>query len=141
MLRIIRRLLPYTSVALAVALAHLAWTGLTRRATDRRAQERAAQRVPSGAPEPYQTSDLRILHFYANTPEAVAGDQTTLCYGVLNAKAVRIVPAVEEIRPSLSRCLSVSPVRTITYTLHAEGRLGERASATFTLRVRPRRGP
>jgi hypothetical protein len=138
---LLRRLLPYTSVALAVALAHLAWTGLTRRAGDRRAEERAAQTIPAGVPAPYQTSHLRILHFYATTPEPLAGDQTTLCYGVLNAKAVRIEPAVEEIRPSLSRCLSVFPVRTITYTLHAEGGLGERASATFTLRVRPRRGP
>ena len=138
MLRVIRRLLPYTTVALAVALAHLVWTALTRRAADRRGEERVVNPVPAGIPEPYRTAELRILHFYANTPEAIEGERTILCYGVLNAKSVRIEPAVQEIGPSFNRCIAVAPVRTTTYTLHAEGRAGERAAASFTLPVNPR---
>jgi hypothetical protein len=139
MLRIVRRLLPYTTGALVAALAHLVWTGIARREASRRAERRIARPAFTPAPEAFQASGLRILHFYADAAEAAPGRDAALCYGVLNAKSVRIEPVPGEVSPSLSRCISVAPVRTTTYTLHAEGDGGERVSASFTLPVRATR--
>ena len=59
-----------------------------------------------------------------------------LCYGVSNAIKVGIEPAVEPIKPALSRCLEVYPKKTTTYTLKAEASKGNTKSASLTIEVR-----
>jgi hypothetical protein len=85
----------------------------------------------------YGGTDVRILQFYARDGELVEGRSTVLCYGVLNAKAVRIEPAVEGVSPALSRCVEVAPLRDTRYTLTAEGAEGRTISEAFTLKVVP----
>jgi hypothetical protein len=137
-MRFVRKLLPYTTAALAAALIHLAWVEINRRHASERWQERRVSSAPyaRGIPE-LEGRDLRILHFYANAAEAVAGASVTLCYGVLNARSVRMEPAGEPLSPSLNRCIADQPARTTTYTLHAEDAGGNRVSASFTLPVKP----
>jgi hypothetical protein len=86
--------------------------------------------------ERYGDGELKVLTFYANPARVNAGGKSLLCYGVANAKSVRIDPAVKGVSPSLSRCVEVRPAKDTTYTLAAMGRSGEQASATLKLQVR-----
>lgn len=82
-------------------------------------------------------SAVRILQFYANTPEVIEGERAVLCYGVQNAESVRLEPAVEELKPAVNRCLSIMPAGSATYRLIASGAGGSEVSASFTLNVKP----
>lgn len=101
------------------------------------AAEREAARANSAFLKNYGGSDLRILQFYARDGHLIEGRSTVICYGVLNAKAVRIEPKVDGVSPSLNRCVEISPLHETTYTLTAEGTDGRTASSSFTLPVVP----
>jgi hypothetical protein len=77
----------------------------------------------------------RITQFYAAKPAIPRGEDVLLCYGVENATSVRIVPPVQQIGPALSRCLTVSPVETTTFTLIAEDRSAKTISQSTTVTV------
>lgn len=77
-------------------------------------------------------SPVLITMFYAYPANPPAGEKTSLCYGVENATAVRLEPAVESVWPSISRCFEI-PSKAQTYTLTAE-RGGERVSQSVTVR-------
>jgi hypothetical protein len=78
---------------------------------------------------------VRITQFYATKPSIPRGEDVLLCYGVENATAVRITPPVEQIRPALSRCITVSPVETTTFTLIAEDGSAKTSSQSITVMV------
>jgi hypothetical protein len=83
----------------------------------------------------YYGSDLRILQFYAREGTVTEGDKTVLCYGVLNARSVRLEPPVANVSPSLNRCVEAAPSRNTQYTLTAEGQDGRTVSAALTVGV------
>jgi len=86
--------------------------------------------------EKYGSGGLQILRFYA-TPGVIArGQKALLCYGVANAKTVRIEPAPEHAWPSLSRCFEITPARETRYTLIAEDAEGHAAKQSFVLYVK-----
>ena len=60
-----------------------------------------------------------------------------LCYGVENAKTVRISPTVQGVYPSPNHCIEIVPERTTHYTILAEGFDGSNATQSFTLPVQP----
>jgi hypothetical protein len=78
---------------------------------------------------------VRITQFYATKPAIPRGEDVLLCYGVENAATVRIIPPVEQIRPALSRCFTVSPVETTSFTLIAEDRSAKTSSQSITVTV------
>jgi hypothetical protein len=78
---------------------------------------------------------VKILRFYANTGSLNRGEKTLLCYGVENARTVKITPDVEPITPSFNRCLEISPTHTTHYTLIAEGFDGKEAAQSVTVPV------
>ncbi|MGD0500741.1 MAG: hypothetical protein ABSC23_20180 [Bryobacteraceae bacterium] len=80
---------------------------------------------------------VRILRFYASVGALAPGQTAQLCYGVENAKSVRISPWVTGVAPSASRCLEVVPERTTHYTIMAEGYDGAIAMRSLTLPVEP----
>ena len=82
---------------------------------------------------------VRITQFYPALPKLGLGDRTTLCYGVENAKTVRLSPAVEEVWPALVRCIEVAPQHTTKYTLTAEDSHGLAVSESTTINVGPPR--
>jgi len=67
----------------------------------------------------------KITQFYASPAVIEVGEETLLCYGVENAEWVRMDPAVEQLNPSLSRCIKVKPAATTKYRLLVPG--GEQA--------------
>jgi hypothetical protein len=80
---------------------------------------------------------LRILQFYTREGEIAHGEKALLCYGVVNASAVRLDPPVESVWPSVSRCFEVKPARTTRYTLTAEG--ADHASVSESLEIKVKR--
>jgi hypothetical protein len=86
---------------------------------------------PVGAPR----GPVRILRFYASTGSIAPGNKAQLCYGVENAKAVRISPAVAVVAPAANRCLEIVPERTTHYTILAEGFDGNVVTRFVTLVV------
>lgn len=63
----------------------------------------------------------KITSFYASPPSIYKGEETLLCYGVEDAKWVKLDPPVEKLTPSFTRCFSVKPEKTTHYTLSVEG--------------------
>jgi hypothetical protein len=78
---------------------------------------------------------VRIVQFYAREAVVTEGGSTVICYGVMNAKAVRIEPPVADIWPSLNHCIDVRPARETRYTLTAQGADGTSVSQSFTLQI------
>jgi hypothetical protein len=132
----LRRALPYTSAALLAAMIYAGWTIYSRWTANRQAEkEAAAARLEFDRKTLNMIgSDLKIVNFYA-PPAIHPGQKALVCYGVANAKAVRIDPAIESIWPSLGRCIEASPQKTTEYTLTAEDGAGHSVSQTITVRV------
>ncbi len=127
-----RKFVRYTSFALMAAFLYLGWIMAGRYLANRRS-------APPAAPPPAYSdhgSAVKILQFYASPGELVEGDKAILCYGVVNARAVRIDPPVEDLAPSLNRCIEVAPEQDTRYTLTAEGAAGP-VTESFVIRVKP----
>jgi hypothetical protein len=130
----------YTSILLIVALIYVGWIFFARWQAARDLEE---QRKAKQAAEDAKTVEslggnrFEILGFYASPGLIRRGDSADLCYGVSNAKTVRIEPPVGEVWPSLSRCLQISPKRDTTYTFTADDGKGNTKSETLTLTVKP----
>ena len=87
--------------------------------------------------EPYDWVDpakgLEIIFFYASPGAVKAGESSSVCYGVMNARAVAIDPPVAQLTPSLNRCLQVTPRKTTRYTLTAEDAKGGKVSQSLVV--------
>lgn len=138
-LGVIRRILPYTSMLSALAVLYVAWIFFSRW-RDNRAREQAAAEASARANakivEMYGSGKLKIMSFYATSGTIRRGGKTLLCYGVANAVSVRIEPGVEPLKPSLSRCIEISPRADTVYTLTAEDGAGHREAASLEVRTR-----
>jgi len=134
-----RRVFGYTWwILLAFVCIYLSVVFLTRRSAhralieDHRERKEAQERAIVDA---YGGQDLAILNFYANPAAIRKGETTEICYSVPNAESVRIEPPVENVWPSLSRCVEVSPETDTVYTLIAEDANGNRVTADTAVEV------
>src|SRR5258708_21285321 len=91
----------------------------------------AVMAVASAAP--------RITQFWAVDPNLPRGETTRLCYGVEDARAVRIEPDVKRLYPALTHCFEVAPRHTTTYKLIAQAADGSAAMESVTVRLGPPR--
>jgi hypothetical protein len=92
----------------------------------------------SGPPAkaPKAAEPVRINLFYTTTPTVAPGEKGVLCYGVENAKAVRLSPAQQGLYPAFSRCVDVQPAGTTKYVLTAEGADGATVTREAAISVR-----
>jgi hypothetical protein len=135
-----RRLLPYTTIAMFLAIGYTAWTMLSRRQANRDVEHAAQQREAEADRKVLDRlggGELKILSFYPSKGGFRRGEKVLVCFGVASAKEVRIDPEVGPIPPSLSRCLEVHPVHTTEYTLTARDQQGHTASQSFQLSLVP----
>jgi len=95
---------------------------------NKRARERAVE-------EAYGGGRFNILGFYATPAIVIKGQKAQLCYSVINAESVRTEPPVENVWPSLSRCVDVKPDKDTVYQLIAEDAQGNRKTASLTVKV------
>jgi hypothetical protein len=136
--RILRRLLPWLSAAVAVAVLYDGWIFYERWHSLRQIERR---RAAQEARQAQQTLDLlgrgglKILSFYAVPQTIHRGDRTELCFGVTGAKRVRMEPVTEALHPALSYCLPVAPRKDTQYQLIAEDSAGQTVSSSVLVKV------
>ena len=138
-MEILRRLQFYLTAVVVIAMLYVGWVFLKRRGTLPRIPSRETPRNLREAEwqRTYGGSDVRILQFYAGEGSLVEGNKSVICYGVLNAKSVRMEPSVPGVTVALNKCVEIEPVRDTRYTLIAEGNDGRMVSESFLLGVRP----
>jgi hypothetical protein len=86
-------------------------------------------------PKPAAHPPAKILLFYAAEPVVARGESVVLCYGVENAKSVRMEPPLEDLKPSFNRCFSIAPEKTAEYKFVATGEDGKEVSQRVEVRV------
>lgn len=133
----------YSKLVLIGAALIVAWIFFSRwwqnRSIEDRAREAAAekQRAEDRATlEQMGGNELAIQTFYASPGEIRRGESVQLCYGVANAKTVKLEPQANPVWPSYSRCVDDSPTKTTTYTLTIADAAGNTKSQSLTVQVR-----
>jgi hypothetical protein len=94
---------------------------------------------PAAKTEARTAETVRITQFYADSSSVARGQRVLLCYGVENAKTVRLDPPGQELSAALARCVEATPSAATTYTLTAQGADGKTATQTLTIPVGPPR--
>jgi len=134
----LRRLLPFTTLAVAIAFLYVAWTFYSRWQEGRELRRKAAEQQLEDARrtiEAYGNGRVKIMSFSGSTA-VNRGQKAQLCYGVSNAKTVTIDPRPDdEVWPSLARCVEVSPKKTTTYTITASDGAGHTEQQAITVQV------
>jgi hypothetical protein len=130
----------YLVISSIFILALLVYTVSIFVARYRERQEAAAERakVREEAARTYENlggSEFKITNFYGVPAALGPRESATICYGVSNAKSVRLDPPVEEVWPSFNRCFDVSPKKTTTYTLTIEDGSGHTKSSSIAIEV------
>ena len=133
----------YSKIVLIVAALIVVWIFFSRwwqnRSIEYREREAAAekQRADDRATlEQMGGKELAIQTFYASPGEIRRGQSVQLCYGVANAKSVKLEPQSNPVWPSYSRCVNDSPTKTTTYTLTIADAAGNTKSQSLTVQVR-----
>jgi len=133
----VRRYLPFVILAVAI---YAGWVVVDRHLANRRWVAEHTASAPAAAnsefERTYSGTGVKIVQFYAREGSVVEGSSTVICYGVANARAVRIEPAVEGVGVSPNRCIEVTPSHETRYTLTAEGSDGKAVSASFVIGVK-----
>lgn len=125
-------------IATIIAVAYIGVVMVNRRFGDRMSEQQ--QKPPDGFAEferAYGGTAVKIVQFYSREGTMFEGSTTVLCYGVANARSVRIEPPVGGVSVSINNCVEVAPEKDTRYTLTAEGNDGKVVSESFVLKVRP----
>ena len=132
----------YTWSAVALGAFLVVWTLFARwyenRAIESRSKEERAekQREQDRATlEQMGGKELAIQTFYATAGVIHRGETLQLCYGVANAKTVKLEPQSNPVWPSYSRCVDVAPGKTTTYTLTISDAAGNTTSQSLEVKV------
>lgn len=137
---VIRKMFPYTTFAIIVALGYLAWVFYSRWHENRLLQQQAAAKEQAEAKriyDMYGAGRVKILQLYANPGVVARGGTAQLCYGVSNAKTLTIDPKpTGDVWPSIARCVDVSLAKDTTYVLTAQDANGHTETANVTIQVR-----
>src|SRR6266852_3357325 len=80
--------------------------------------------------------ELAIQNFYATPGVVRRGETVQLCYGVANAKTVKLEPQSNPVWPSYSRCVDVTPTKSTTYTLTIADDAGNTRTQSLEVKVR-----
>jgi hypothetical protein len=132
--------LPYTTVAVIIAALYVAWTFYSRHEANVKAEQelaaRQAEHTQREARAIFGSGGLSFRTWSADKAVVRPGETAHICYGIVDAKSVRIDPPVEQLKPSYLHCLEVAPKQTTTYKITAEDARGHTASEQLTIQVR-----
>ena len=138
-----RNPLLYSSVLLGLALLIVLWILFSRwqenRSIELRTREETSRRQlqnDRNTVEQLGGKSLAIQSFYASPGAIHKGGTVQLCYGVANAKTVKLEPQPNAVWPSYARCVNISPVKTTTYTLTISDAAGNTQSQSLQVSVR-----
>ena len=133
----------YSWAALVIVAIAVVWTLFSRwqenRSIENRSKEEKSQKQQEqdrAALDQFGGKELAIQSFYA-TPGAIRrGETVQLCYGVANAKTVKLEPQSNPVWPSYSRCVDVTPTKSTIYTLTIADASGNTRTQTLEVKVR-----
>jgi hypothetical protein len=132
----------YSSFALAIVALVVGWILFSRwqenKQIDRQrteAQSEKQRESDRAALDQFGGKELDIQSFYANPGAIHRGEPVQLCYGVANAKTVKLEPQPNPVWPSYSRCVDVTPTKTTIYTLTVQDTAGNTKTQTLEVRV------
>jgi hypothetical protein len=128
----LRAILPYMWIPIGLGVLYNVWVFTSRRSAHTGGSDERSSAII--APQDLGGS-VKIVQFYARDGIVIEGSSTVLCYGVLNAKSVRLEPAIADVWPSANRCVDIQPTRETRYTLSAEGTDGRSVSESFNVQV------
>jgi hypothetical protein len=139
---VLKNPLLYSSLVVGVVLLVVAWILFSRweenRSIERRAREENSRKQlenDRAALEQLGGKNLAIQSFYASPGVIHKGESVQLCYGVANARTVKLEPQENAVWPSHARCVSVSPQKTTTYTLTVTDASGNNQTQSLEVRV------
>ena len=138
---LVRKMMPITSAAVVLVILYVGWVFYSRHRDVKEAEERTAAKEAADAKftvDKYGGGRAKILAFSLSSGAIHPGQNLQLCYGVANAKTVKIEPPVGEIWPSMSRCVDVSPKpkKDTTYIITAQDAEGHSDTAQLSVQVR-----
>ncbi len=133
----------YSSVVLGIAFLAVGWIFYSRREENRlieqKSREEKTQKQTENdriALEQLGGKELAIQSFYAIPGTIRRGESLQLCYGVANAKSVKLEPQTNPVWPSYARCVDVAPTKDTTYTLTIADAAGNTKSQSLEVKVR-----
>lgn len=83
------------------------------------------------------THVLKILEFFPSASLVRRGEAVTICYGVENARAVKLDPPVAASEPSRHNCFAATITDTTEFKLTATGLDGVEVVSSFIVTARP----
>ncbi len=114
----------YSSIVVGTALLVVLWILYSRWQGNRLIERRTRQEISRKQLENDRLTleqlggkELAIQNFYASPGTIHKGESVQLCYGVANAKNVKLEPQPNAVWPSYAYCVNVSPTKSTTYTL------------------------
>jgi hypothetical protein len=132
----------YSSILLGVVLLIVLWILFARweenRSIERRSRDEKSRKQLENdriALEQLRGKELAIQSFYASPAAIRRGESVQLCYGIANARTVKLEPQPNPVWPSYARCVSVSPAKSTTYTLTASDASGNTQTQTLEVKV------
>jgi hypothetical protein len=133
----------YSWAVLGIAALVLGWIIFSRwyenRAIENRAKQESIQKQREqdrAALEQFGGKELAIQNFYASPGTIRRGESVQLCYGVANAKTVKLEPQSNPVWPSYSRCVDVTPAKSTIYTLTIADAAGKTRTQSLEVKVR-----
>ena len=133
----------YSSAVLVVALLGVVFVMISRWQDSRNMERQAARERAEKqheqdrvAVEQLGGKEFAILSFYASPTMIRRGESAQLCYGVANARTVKLEPQSQPVWPSTAHCVDVSPVKSTIYTLTIEDVGGKTLSQDIEVSVR-----
>ena len=133
----------YSWAALAIAALVVSWILFSRwqenRDFEKRTKEERTQKQQEQdrvALEQFGGKELAIQNFYAAPGAIRRGETVQLCYGVANAKTVKLEPQSIPVWPSYARCVDVTPAKSTTYTLTITDAAGNTRIQSLEVKVR-----
>lgn len=133
----------YSSAALIIVMLVVGWILFSRwienQSIEKRAKEERTQKQQEQdriTLEQLGGKELAIQNFYAIPGMIRRGETVQICYGVANAKTVKLEPQSNPVWPSYSRCVDVTPTKTTTYMLTIADAAGNTKTQTLEVKVR-----
>jgi hypothetical protein len=124
-------------------LLYVIWIFFARWQENRQIQRRAnEERTAKQLADDRQTveqmggKELAIQSFYASAGVVKRGESLQLCYGVANAKTVKLEPQDNPVWPSYNRCVEVSPKKDTSYTLTIQDAAGHTQTQSLDIKVK-----
>ena len=135
-----RTYLILSAVAFLFVGLYVGWVFYSRSQANQAIAEKAAEKRRTLDQQTFEMmggNRFDILGYSAYPATIHAGETSSLCYSVANAKPVNIEPQTEEpVWPAFSRCVHVSPRKTTKYTLTIGDGAGRTKTATVEVNVR-----